>query len=127
MVEDTKFTLNDIRAEFGDEVAEIVNGATKIEGMFENYEMKQVESYKKMLLSMTSDIRVILIKFADRLHNLRTLEFLSTSKQLRLAQETLEIYAPLAHRFGLSSVKTELEDLSFKFLDRKAYDEIAKN
>ncbi len=126
VVEDTKFTLNDIRAEFGDEVAEIVNGATKIEGMFENYEMKQVESYKKMLLSMTSDIRVILIKFADRLHNLRTLEFLSTSKQLRLAQETLEIYAPLAHRFGLSSVKTELEDLSFKFLDRKAYDEIAK-
>ncbi|MBK6771515.1 MAG: bifunctional (p)ppGpp synthetase/guanosine-3',5'-bis(diphosphate) 3'-pyrophosphohydrolase [Ignavibacteria bacterium] len=126
VVEDTKFTLNDIRAEFGDEVAEIVNGATKIEGMFENYEMKQVESYKKMLLSMTSDIRVILIKFADRLHNLRTLEFLSTAKQLRLAQETLEIYAPLAHRFGLSSVKTELEDLSFKFLDRKAYDEIAK-
>ncbi len=73
VVEDTKFTLNDIKEEFGDEVAEIVNGATKIEGMFENYEMKQVESYKKMLLSMTSDIRVILIKFADRLHNLRTL------------------------------------------------------
>ncbi|MBL8006448.1 MAG: bifunctional (p)ppGpp synthetase/guanosine-3',5'-bis(diphosphate) 3'-pyrophosphohydrolase [Ignavibacteria bacterium] len=126
VVEDTKFTLKDIKAEFGDEVAEIVNGATKIEGMFGNYEMKQVESYKKMLLSMTSDIRVILIKFADRLHNLRTLEFLSTAKQIRLAQETLEIYAPLAHRFGLSSVKTELEDLSFKFLDRKAYDEIAK-
>ena len=126
VVEDTKFTLKDIKAEFGDEIAEIVNGATKIEGMFGNYEMKQVESYKKMLLSMTSDIRVILIKFADRLHNLRTLEFLSTAKQIRLAQETLEIYAPLAHRFGLSSVKTELEDLSFKFLDRKAYDEIAK-
>lgn len=126
VVEDTKFTIEDIKAEFGDEVAEIVNGATKIEGMFENYAAKQVESYKKMLLSMTSDIRVILIKFADRLHNLRTLEFLSTSKQLRLAQETLEIYAPLAHRFGLSSVKTELEDLSFKYLDRKAYDEIAK-
>ncbi|MEP7145394.1 MAG: bifunctional (p)ppGpp synthetase/guanosine-3',5'-bis(diphosphate) 3'-pyrophosphohydrolase [bacterium] len=126
VVEDTKFTLNDIKAEFGDEVAEIVNGATKIEGMFENYEMKQVESYKKMLLSMTSDIRVILIKFADRLHNLRTLEFLSSAKQMRLAQETLEIYAPLAHRFGLSSVKTELEDLSFKYLDKKVYDEIAK-
>lgn len=126
VVEDTKFTLKDIKAEFGEEIAEIVNGATKIEGMFENYEMKQVESYKKMLLSMTSDIRVILIKFADRLHNLRTLEFLSTSKQIRLAQETLEIYAPLAHRFGLSSVKTELEDLSFKYLDKKVYDEIAK-
>ena len=126
VVEDTKFTIKDIKAEFGDEVADIVNGATKIDGMFENYEMKQVESYKKMLLSMTSDIRVILIKFADRLHNLRTLEFLSTAKQLRLAQETIEIYAPLAHRFGLSSVKTELEDLSFKYLDRKFYDEIAK-
>lgn len=126
VVEDTKFTLNDIVAEFGNEVAEIVNGATKIEGMFENYEMKQVESYKKMLLSMTSDIRVILIKFADRLHNLRTLEFLSSARQIRLAQETLEIYAPLAHRFGLSSVKSELEDLSFKYLEKKIYDEIAK-
>lgn len=126
VVEDTEFTIKDIKAEFGDEVAEIVDGATKIQGMFENYEMKQVESYKKMLLSMTSDIRVILIKFADRLHNLRTLEFLSSSKQIRLAQETLEIYAPLAHRFGLSSVKTELEDLSFKYLDKMVYDEIAK-
>lgn len=127
VVEDTQYTLKDIKAEFGDEVAEIVNGVTKIEGMFENYEIKQMESYRKMLLSMTSDIRVILIKFADRLHNLRTLEFLSTTKQIRLAQETLEIYAPLAHRFGLSAVKSELEDLSFKYLDRKAYDEIAKN
>ncbi|MBK9332137.1 MAG: bifunctional (p)ppGpp synthetase/guanosine-3',5'-bis(diphosphate) 3'-pyrophosphohydrolase [Ignavibacteria bacterium] len=126
VVEDTPFTLTDIRAEFGPEIAEIVNGATKIEGMFENYEMKQVESYKKMLLSMTSDIRVILIKFADRLHNLRTLEFLSNERQMRLAQETLEIYAPLANRFGLSSVKTELEDMSFKYLNRSAYDEIAK-
>jgi RelA/SpoT family (p)ppGpp synthetase len=125
VVEDTKFTINDIKAEFGDEVAEIVDGATQIEGIFENYELKQVESYKKMILSMTSDIRVMLIKFADRLHNLRTLEFLSDSRQLRMAQETLEIYAPLAHRFGLSNVKTELEDLSFKYLDKKAYDEIA--
>jgi RelA/SpoT family (p)ppGpp synthetase len=107
-------------------VAEIVDGATKIEGMFENYAMKQVESYKKLLLSMTSDIRVILIKFADRLHNLRTLEFLSSTRQLRLAQETIEIYAPLAHRFGLSAIKSELEDLSFKFLERKTYDELAK-
>lgn len=125
VVEDTKFTINDIKAEFGEEVAEIVDGATQIEGIFENYELKQVESYKKMILSMTSDIRVMLIKFADRLHNLRTLEFLSDSRQLRMAQETLEIYAPLAHRFGLSNVKTELEDLSFKCLDKKAYDEIA--
>ncbi|MBV6478022.1 MAG: GTP pyrophosphokinase [Ignavibacteria bacterium] len=127
VVEDTPYTLKDVKAEFGNEVAEIVNGVTKIEGMFENYEIKQMESYRKMLLSMTSDIRVILIKFADRLHNLRTLEFLSTTKQIRLAQETLEIFAPLAHRFGLSAVKSELEDLSFKYLDRKAYDVIAKN
>ncbi len=126
VVEDTPFTLDDISAEFGPEIADIVDGATKIEGMFENYEMKQVESYKKMLLSMTSDIRVILIKFADRLHNLRTLEFLSNERQMRLAQETLEIFAPLANRFGLSSVKTELEDMSFKYLNRSAYDEIAK-
>jgi GTP diphosphokinase / guanosine-3',5'-bis(diphosphate) 3'-diphosphatase len=125
VVEDTKFTITDIKAEFGEEVAEIVDGATKIEGIFENYELKQIESYKKMLLSMTSDIRVMLIKFADRLHNLRTLEFLSDKRQLRMAQETIEIYAPLAHRFGLSNVKTELEDLSFKYLDRKEYDKIA--
>lgn len=126
VVEDTKFTIKDIREEFGEEVAEIVDGATKIDGIFENYELQQVESYKKLLLSMTSDIRVMLIKFADRLHNLRTVEFLSNPKQLRMAQETIEIYAPFAHRFGLSSVKTELEELSFKYLDRKVYDDIAK-
>lgn len=106
VVEDTKFELKDIKAEFGNQVAEIVDGATKIDGIFENYELQQVESYKKLLLSMTSDIRVMLIKFADRLHNLRTLEFLSNPKQMRMAQETLEIYAPFAHRFGLSKVKT---------------------
>lgn len=125
VVEDTKFTIKDLQAEFGNEVAEIVDGATQIEGLTENYEMKQIESYKKMLLSMTSDIRIMLIKFADRLHNLRTLEFLPNTRQYRMAQETLEIYAPLAHRFGLSNVKSELEDLSFKYLDRKSYDEIA--
>jgi GTP diphosphokinase / guanosine-3',5'-bis(diphosphate) 3'-diphosphatase len=125
VVEDTKFTIKDLQAEFGNEVAEIVDGATQIEGLTENYELKQIESYKKMLLSMTSDIRIMLIKFADRLHNLRTLEFLSNTRQYRMAQETLEIYAPLAHRFGLSNVKSELEDLSFKYLDRKSYDEIA--
>lgn len=125
VVEDTKFTIKDLLAEFGNEVAEIIDGATQIEGLAENYELKQIESYKKMLLSMTSDIRIMLIKFADRLHNLRTLEFLPNTRQYRMAQETLEIYAPLAHRFGLSNVKSELEDLSFKYLDRKAYDEIA--
>ena len=127
VVEDTKFSKKDLQAEFGDTVAEIVDGATQIEGIFENYEMKQVESYKKMLLSMTSDLRVMLIKFADRLHNLRTLEFLSNTRQLRMAQETIDIYAPLAHRFGLSKLKTELEDLAFKYINRKAYDEIAND
>ena len=88
---------------------------------------KQIESYKKMLLSMTSDMRVMLIKFADRLHNLRTLEFLSGKRQYRMAQETLDIYAPLAHRFGLSKLKSELEDFSFKYLNRKEYDKIANH
>lgn len=125
VIEDTEFTIEDVNAEFGSEVAEIVDGATQIEGLVENYELKQIESYKKMLLSMTSDLRVMLIKFADRLHNLRTLEFLSNKRQYRMAQETLDIYAPLAHRFGLSKLKTELEDLSFKYLNRNEYDKIA--
>ncbi len=127
VIEDTKFTVKDVKAEFGEEVAEIVDGATKIESAFENFEWNQVESYKKMLLSMTSDLRVILVKFADRLHNLRTLEYLSNPKHIRLAQETLEIYSPFAHRFGLSNVKTELEDLSFKYLNKKEYDDIYKS
>ena len=126
VVEDTKFTIKDIRAEFGDEVAEIVDGATQIEGIFENYEVKALESFKKLLLSMTSDLRIILIKFADRLHNLRTLDYLPSSRQIRIAQETLEIFAPLAHRFGLSNIKTEMEDLSFKYINKQLYDEIAR-
>ncbi|HPS65996.1 MAG TPA: RelA/SpoT family protein, partial [Ignavibacteria bacterium] len=126
VVEDTNFTIEDIRAEFGKEVAEIVDGATKMEGIFENYEIKAVESYRKLLFSMTTDIRIILVKFADRLHNLRTLEFLPPSRQVRIAQETLEIFAPFANRFGLSNLKSEMEDLSFKYLDRPVYDELAK-
>ncbi len=126
VVEDTKFTIKDLREEFGNEIAEIVDGATKIEGIFDNYELKQIESYKKLLLSMTSDIRVMLVKFADRLHNLRTLEFLPENKRMRLSQETLDIYAPFAHRFGLSNVKSELEDLSFKYLNKQTYEEISQ-
>jgi RelA/SpoT family (p)ppGpp synthetase len=126
VVEDTEFTIDDIRAEFGKEVAEIVDGSTKMEGIFENYEIKAVESYRKLLFSMTSDVRIILVKFADRLHNLRTLEFLPPSRQVRIAQETLEIFAPFANRFGLSNLKSEMEDLSFKYLDRPLYDELAK-
>jgi guanosine-3',5'-bis(diphosphate) 3'-pyrophosphohydrolase len=126
VIEDTDFTYDDIKAEFGETIADIVDGVTKIEGMFENYEVKQVENYRKMLLSMSDDIRVILVKFGDRLHNMRTLEYLSTEKQVRMAKETMELYAPLAHRLGLSRVKTEFEDLAFKFLDRIFYNEIAR-
>jgi guanosine-3',5'-bis(diphosphate) 3'-pyrophosphohydrolase len=126
VVEDTTFDLKDIRAEFGNTVADIVDGATKITDIFRSHEVTQAESYRKLLLSMVNDIRVMLIKFADRLHNMRTLEYLPLEKQQRLARETLEIYAPFAHRFGLAKIKWELEDLSFKFLHRAEYDQIAR-
>ncbi|TSA21437.1 bifunctional (p)ppGpp synthetase/guanosine-3',5'-bis(diphosphate) 3'-pyrophosphohydrolase [bacterium] len=126
VVEDTTFDLKDIRAEFGGTVADIVDGATKITDIFRSHEVTQAESYRKLLLSMVNDIRVMLIKFADRLHNMRTLEYLPPEKQQRLARETLDIYAPFAHRFGLAKVKWELEDLSFKFLHRPEYDQIAR-
>ncbi|MCH7827599.1 MAG: bifunctional (p)ppGpp synthetase/guanosine-3',5'-bis(diphosphate) 3'-pyrophosphohydrolase, partial [Bacteroidetes bacterium] len=126
VVEDTEFDLDLIRREFGKEVADIVDGVTKISGIFRGQEIKQAENYRKMLLSMVKDIRIILVKFADRLHNMRTLEFVSPDKQRRIAQETLEIYAPFAHRFGLAKVKWEFEDLSFKYLNKEAYEEVAK-
>jgi GTP diphosphokinase / guanosine-3',5'-bis(diphosphate) 3'-diphosphatase len=126
VVEDTDFELKDIRAEFGDTIANIVDGATKITDIFESHEVTQAESYRKLLLSMVSDIRVILIKFADRLHNMRTLEYLPPEKRLRLAKETLDIYAPFAHRFGLAQIKWELEDLSFKHLHAQEYEKIAR-
>ncbi len=126
VVEDTEFNLDMLAREFGKEVAEIVDGVTKISGIFKGQEITQAENYRKMLLSMVKDVRVILVKFADRLHNMRTLEFVSADKQRRIAQETLEIYAPFANRFGLARVKWELEDLSFKYLNKEAYDEIAK-
>lgn len=126
VVEDTEFNLDMLSREFGKEVAEIVDGVTKISGIFKGQEITQAENYRKLLLSMVKDIRVILVKFADRLHNMRTLEFVSSEKQRRIAQETLEIYAPFANRFGLGRVKWELEDLSFKYLNKEAYDEIAK-
>lgn len=126
VVEDTRIDLDDIKAEFGENVAEIVDGATKISDIFRSHEVTQAENYRKLLLSMVNDIRVILIKFADRLHNMRTLEYLPADKQQRLARETLDIYAPFAHRFGLAKVKWELEDLSFKYLHRPDYEEIAR-
>lgn len=126
VIEDTEFNLDLLSKEFGKEVAEIVDGVTKISGIFRGQEITLAENYRKMLLSMVRDVRVILVKFADRLHNMRTLEYVSPEKQRRIAQETLEIYAPFANRFGLGKVKWELEDLSFKYLNKEAYEELAK-
>lgn len=126
VVEDTEFDIEFLQKEFGNEVAEIVNGVTKISGVFSGHEILQAENYRKLLLSMIKDVRVILVKFADRLHNMRTLEYVNPQKQRRIAQETLEIYAPFANRFGLGQVKWELEDLAFKYLNREAYEEIAR-
>lgn len=126
VVEDTDFDLNLLVKEFGNEVTEIVDGVTKISGIFKGQDITKAENYRKLLLSMVKDVRVILVKFADRLHNMRTLEFVSPDKQKRIAQETLEIYAPFANRFGLARVKWELEDLSFKYLNREVYEDLVK-
>jgi guanosine-3',5'-bis(diphosphate) 3'-pyrophosphohydrolase len=128
IVEDTNFTLEDIQAEFGEKIARIVDGLTKITGIFEsdNRGIIEAENYRKLLLALSTDVRVILVKFADRLHNMRTLEYLPEHKRKRIAHETLEIYAPLAHRFGLAQIKWELEDLAFKYLNPEAYEDIAR-
>lgn len=126
VVEDSDISLDFLSKEFNKEVSEIVDGVTKIGGVFKGQEITQAENYRKLLLSMVKDVRVILVKFADRLHNMRTLEFVHPQKQRRIAKETLEIYAPFAHRFGLGAVKWELEDLAFKYLNKEAYDDIAK-
>lgn len=125
VAEDTDYSVKDIRQEFGDTIADIVDGATKISDIFRSHEVTQAESYRKMLLSMVNDIRVMLLKFADRLHNMRTLEYLPKEKQIRLAKETLDIYAPFAHRFGLAKIKWELEDIAFKYLHPAEYEDIA--
>lgn len=126
VVEDTDTTLEDIRREFGEEVGHVVDGLTKIARVqFRTNTEQQVENYRKLLLSMAQDARVILIKLADRLHNMRTLEYLREEKQRRIALETREIYAPLAHRLGVATIKWELEDLAFKFLEPEAYRALA--
>ncbi len=126
VVEDTTFDLKAIRSDFGNEIADIVDGVTKISGAVESHDISRAENYRKMLLSMAKDVRVILVKFADRLHNMRTLAFLPPEKQERIARETLEIYAPLAHRFGLAKVKWEFEDLAFKHLNPADYEYISR-
>ncbi len=121
VIEDSGYTYEDIVAELGVEVAEIVEGLTKISGIAINRETTQAEGFRKMLLSMVKDIRVILIKFCDRLHNMRTLESLPEHRRLRIALETRDIYAPLAHRFGLGKMKVEFENLALKFIDPEMY------
>jgi GTP diphosphokinase / guanosine-3',5'-bis(diphosphate) 3'-diphosphatase len=126
-VEDTSVTIVDIRKEFGEQVAHIVEGVTKISKIdFATREEAQAENLRKMMLAMVDDIRVVLIKLADRLHNMRTLEHLAPERQRKIAEETLEIYAPIAHRLGMGKIRGELEDLGFLFLDPAGYEQVEK-
>jgi guanosine-3',5'-bis(diphosphate) 3'-pyrophosphohydrolase len=126
-VEDTSASQEEVEEEFGESVAHLVDGVTKLTGItFESRDESQAENYRKMMVAMAADVRVILIKLADRLHNMRTLGALKKQKQLAKARETLEIYAPLAHRLGIHAIKWELEDLAFQILHPRKYDEIKK-
>jgi GTP pyrophosphokinase len=126
-VEDTPATTEEIQAEFGDQVAHIVDGVTKIDKIqFANREDRQAENVRKMLLAMVTDVRVVLIKMADRLHNMRTLQHLRPERQEAIARETMDIYAPLAHRLGMGKVRGELEDLAFRFLDPVSYEKVTE-
>ncbi len=123
-VEDTDLSLDDVRGLFGEKVSQIINGLTKISGVIDNTTSIQAENFKKVLLTMSEDIRVILIKLADRLHNMRTLEHMKREKQIKIASETLFLYAPLANRLGLNAIKTELEDLGLKYTDLETYTDL---
>ncbi|ALL07871.1 bifunctional (p)ppGpp synthetase/guanosine-3',5'-bis(diphosphate) 3'-pyrophosphohydrolase [Pedobacter gandavensis] len=125
VVEDTDITLEDIEREFGKKTAKIIDGLTKISGVFDYNSSLQAENFRKMLLTLADDVRVILIKLADRLHNMRTMDFMPRHKQLKIASETIYLYAPLAHRLGLYAIKSELEDLSMKYLEPDTYKYIA--
>jgi hypothetical protein len=125
VVEDTDMTIDQVRAEFGDEIAGLVEGVTKLTRIkFQSREQAQAENYRKMIVAMAQDIRVILIKLGDRLHNMRTIEFLGKQKQFQIARETLEVYAPIAHRLGIHQIKWELEDLAFQTLHPRKHEEI---
>ncbi len=125
-VEDTDITLEDVEREFGNEISRIVDGLTKISNVIDINASQQAENFKKILLTLTDDPRVILIKLADRLHNMRTLDSMKREKQLKISSETVYVYAPLAHRMGLYNIKTELEDLAMKYLEPEEYKEIAQ-
>ncbi|MBN1560971.1 bifunctional (p)ppGpp synthetase/guanosine-3',5'-bis(diphosphate) 3'-pyrophosphohydrolase [candidate division KSB1 bacterium] len=127
VVEDTNIKLADIKRDFGEEIAILVDGVTKISGLKPlDFEQQQAENFRKMLLSVVRDVRIILIKFADRLHNMRTLGSLPEEKRRRIALETRQVYAPLAHRLGLAKIKSELEDLALKYLEPEIYEELAR-
>src|ERR671910_285963 len=125
-VEDTDITLDDVERVFGGEISRIVDGLTKISTIIDASASQQAENFKKILLTLTDDPRVILIKLADRLHNMRTLDSMKVEKQLKIASETVYVYAPLSHRMGLYNIKTEMEDLSMKYLEPEEYKEIAR-
>jgi GTP pyrophosphokinase len=125
VVEDTDYELDDIERLFGKKVAVIIDGLTKIAGVFDQGSSQQAENFRKMLLTLSDDVRVILIKLADRLHNMRTLESMPRNKQLKIANETIYLYAPLAHRLGLYAFKSELEDLYLKYSEPEVYNDIA--
>ena len=128
VVEDTKVTYEDVQNKFGTEIAELVDGVTKLTKwqQYTTVKEQQVEDYRKMFLAMGKDIRVILIKLADRLHNMRTLKFLTRDRQIAISRETMDLYAPLANRLGLYSLKWELEDLAFKYLYPEDYRELVE-
>lgn len=126
VVEDTDIELADIERNFGKKITKIIDGLTKIRGVFEYGTSQQAENFRKMLFTLSEDVRVILIKLADRLHNMRTLDSMPRNKQLKIANETIYLYAPLAHRLGLNAIKTELEDLYLRFTDRQIYDSIVR-
>ncbi len=126
IVEDTDVTLEELERIFGKKVARIIDGLTKISGIFDPNSSMQAENFRKMLLTLADDVRVILIKLADRLHNMRTMDFMPRDKQLKISSETTYLYAPLAHRLGLYAIKSELEDLSMKYTDPDTYKFIAR-
>src|SRR5258708_5856646 len=127
ILEDTSVTYDQLKAEFGEEIANLVEGVTKISTRkFQDASLRDAESTRKMLVAMAKDVRVILIKLADRTHNMRTLEYLAPDRQEKIARETLDVYAPLAHRLGIAKLKSELEDLCLRYLQPDVYADLVK-